>query len=223
MEKIILKFLCIVILVFFTLLAGCSAYLAVNQPPKKDLSILKEGTSREYLLAVFGAPVFSEKRAERRFEIFAFYKGSALGWNESRAVFHVAADVFSLGLWEIVGIPIELIIKGDMLAAKVIYDENDRIISSEIYGAPNKFGHYYEYSYKTPPYISFNDSGECSQRANDEAVASMRDMDETPALLFGMVDTDVQLSRAKAQLDSTYEQVMESCLQEKGFGDIELY
>jgi len=215
------KLLFTIVLSCSVFLSGCSVYMATNQPAKKDLSILKEGTPREFVLAEFGVPVFSEKEADKRFEIYRFYEGSAKGWKTSRALFHAAADVFSLGLWELVGTPAEMAVKGNKLAAKVIYDENDRIVSAEISEGPNKFGHYYEYSYKTPSHVRADDDDECSYRANSEAFASIRTMSDAPALLFGALGAVVQLSRAEAELDSTYEKAMRFCLQEKGYGDLE--
>jgi hypothetical protein len=44
-----------------------------------------------------------------------------------RAVFHGVADVFTLGLWEVVGTRTELVFQGEEMAFDVSYDENDRI------------------------------------------------------------------------------------------------
>jgi hypothetical protein len=46
---------------------------------------------------------------------------------ERRAVFHGVADVFTLGLWEVVCTPTGLIFQGEEMALDVGYDENDRI------------------------------------------------------------------------------------------------
>lgn len=44
-----------------------------------------------------------------------------------RAVFHGAADVMTLGLWEVVGTPTEGVFSGDEMAFRVRYDKDDRI------------------------------------------------------------------------------------------------
>ena len=41
-------------------LAGCSAYMAANQPGPKDLSLLTKGTPRGKLIAEFGSPINTE-------------------------------------------------------------------------------------------------------------------------------------------------------------------
>ena len=42
-------------------------------------------------------------------------------------MFHGVADVFTFGLWEVIGTPTEGIFSGDEMAFEVSYDENDRI------------------------------------------------------------------------------------------------
>ena len=126
------KFLLIIILSGF-ILSGCSVLMAVNQPSKKNTSILEEGTSREFVLEEFGSPAFSEMREGKKIDVFSFYEGSAKGWKAGRAVFHVIADLLTLGIWEIVGTTIEIMAKGDKLNARVFYDNEDRIISSEFF------------------------------------------------------------------------------------------
>ena len=44
-----------------------------------------------------------------------------------RAVFHGAADVLTLGLWEVVGTPTEGAFNGTEMAYEVRYDKEDRV------------------------------------------------------------------------------------------------
>ena len=85
------------------LIGGCSPYMAATQPEKKDVSLFRVGTPRAMLLAEFGLPSASEVRNEKRHEIFIFRQGYSAGARAGRAVFHGAADVLTLGLWEVVG------------------------------------------------------------------------------------------------------------------------
>ncbi|WP_292995315.1 hypothetical protein [Nitrosomonas sp.] len=107
--------------------SGCSVFMAAKQPEKKDISLLKEGVSRAVLISEFGAPVISEYKNDKRFEIFKFVQGYSTGAKAGRAFFHGAASVATLGLWELVGTPAEITFNGDEMAFQVSYDENDLV------------------------------------------------------------------------------------------------
>ena len=79
------------------------------------------------LLAEFGLPVVAETREGRKFEIYKFVDGYSAGAKAGRAVFHGAADILTLGLWEVIGTPTEGVFDGDEIAFRVRYDDDDRI------------------------------------------------------------------------------------------------
>jgi hypothetical protein len=93
----------------------------------KDLDLLKVGTTRRMLLAEFGLPTMSEVRDGKKSEIFKFVQGYSSGAKAGRAFFHGAADVVTLGLWEVVGTPTEAVFSGDDMAYEVRYDDTERI------------------------------------------------------------------------------------------------
>ena len=107
--------------------AGCSVYMAAHQPGKKDLSLLSKGTPRPVLLTEFGKPADSRMVNGLREDFFTFTQGYSSGVRTSRAVFHGAADVLTLGLWEIVGTPTEATFDGTKMAVDVKYDKNDLV------------------------------------------------------------------------------------------------
>ena len=109
------------------LLTGCSVFMAAKQPPKKDLSVLSRGTPRARLLAELGQPVASETRDGKKVDVFSFTQGYSKPAKATRAVFHGVADVFTLGLWEVVGTPTEAVFDGTKTALEVTYDENNRV------------------------------------------------------------------------------------------------
>lgn len=115
------------LLVTFSVSNGCSVYKAANQPDKKDVNLLSVGTPRENIIAEFGSPIHSEVQDGKKVEIYKFIQGYSGGAKGTRAFFHGAADVMTLGLWEIVGTPIEGAYSGDEMAFKVTFDENDNI------------------------------------------------------------------------------------------------
>lgn len=106
---------------------GCSVFMAAKQPGAKDVDLFKVGTPRSMLLAEFGLPIVSEVREGKKFEIFRFVHGYSAGAKAGRAVFHGAADVLTLGLWEVIGTPTEGVFSGDEVAYEVRYDDSERI------------------------------------------------------------------------------------------------
>jgi hypothetical protein len=106
---------------------GCSVFMAAKQPGTKNVDLFKVGTPRGMLLAEFGLPTVSEVRDGKKSEIFKFVQGYSSGAKAGRAVFHGAADVVTLGLWEIVGTPTEGVFSGDEMAYEVKYDDVDRV------------------------------------------------------------------------------------------------
>lgn len=111
---------------------GCSVFMAARQPGRKDTSLFKPGTPRSMLIAEFGAPSAIEERNGKKYEIFRFTQGYSGPAKVGRALFHGTADVFSLGLWEIVGTPTEMVFHGTETAYEVSYDENNRVDSVEL-------------------------------------------------------------------------------------------
>ena len=106
---------------------GCAVFMAAKQPPKKDLSVLSVGTPRSLLLAELGQPTATETSDGKKVDMFSFTQGYSKPAKAARAVFHGAADVFTLGLWEVVGTPTEAVFDGTKMAFEVTYDQNDRV------------------------------------------------------------------------------------------------
>ena len=109
--------------------SGCAVYMAANQPGKRNFDVLNVGTYRSRVLAEFGQPVATETRDGKTVDIFKFVQGYSDGSKAGRALFHGAADVLTLGLWEVVGTPIESIADGDEIQIEVIYDLDQNVES----------------------------------------------------------------------------------------------
>ena len=108
-------------------LSGCSVFMAARQPDYKDLKVLDRGAPRSRVIAELGAPILTEERDGRKVDIFSFKQGYGKGNKVARTLFHAAADVWTLGLWEVVGTPVETIASGKKMKIEVTYDENDRV------------------------------------------------------------------------------------------------
>ena len=107
--------------------AGCSVYMAAKQPPEKNLDVMTVGTPRRLVLAELGQPVASETRDGKKVDVFSFVQGYSKGAKTGRALFHGVADVFTLGLWEVVGTPTEAIFDGTKVTYEITYDEGNRV------------------------------------------------------------------------------------------------
>ena len=107
--------------------SGCSVFMAAKQPDKKNVDLFNIGTPRSMLLAEFGMPTVAELRDGKKYEIYKFVQGYSAGAKAGRAVFHGAADVLTLGLWEVVGTPVEGTFSGDEMAYEVRYDDESRV------------------------------------------------------------------------------------------------
>ena len=107
--------------------SGCAVFMAAKQPPKKDLAVLGVGSPRSLVLAELGQPVSTETRDGKRVDVFSFTQGYSKPAKAGRALFHGAADIFTLGLWEVVGTPTEMVFDGKKMSFEVMYDADDRV------------------------------------------------------------------------------------------------
>ena len=114
------------ILLIFAL-SGCSAYMAAKQPAQKNFQMLKVGTPRNLVIAEFGTPIHAETASSGKKDIYKFTQGYHGAVRAGRAVGHAVASVATLGLWEVVGTPIEGYANGTELSIEVSYDAEDRI------------------------------------------------------------------------------------------------
>ena len=114
-------------MLIFIPMSGCSPFMALKQPDKKDLNVLNKGTPRSLVISELGQPAFTETKDSVRSDFFVFVQGYSSGAKASRAVFHGAADVMTFGLWEVVGTPVEAVADGTKVKVEVFYDARDRV------------------------------------------------------------------------------------------------
>lgn len=127
MKKFIKAFL------FSILLSSCSVYMAATQEDKKDMSVIQEGTPRSLVLGKLGQPVNTEKEKGVKKDFFSFTHGYSGGNKAMRAVGHGVLDIFTLGLWEIVGTPVEILADGEKVNMEITYDEEDKVDSYKVF------------------------------------------------------------------------------------------
>jgi hypothetical protein len=102
--------------------------MAATKPPWRNVDILIPGTSRDAVIAEFGAPQMSRTNPDGLLEeIWTFRQGESTGWKMSRVLFHAAADLFTLCLWEVVATPTEMLLQKDEKSFLVDFDSQQRI------------------------------------------------------------------------------------------------
>lgn len=114
------------------LLTGCSVVMAARQPGKREINIFP-GMPRAEVIQALGTPVSTTLNEEGRLtDTFSFRQGYSTGARAGRTIGHGIADVLTLGLWEIVGTPIEIWASGTPTTIIVTYDKHERVVSSEV-------------------------------------------------------------------------------------------
>jgi len=108
-------------------LTGCSVGMAMSGKDQKDDSILYPGAPRDVVIAKLGPPESSTtNEKEERVDSYYIVKGNKP--STGRAVAHAALDVFTFGLWEVIGTPMEMGAGSEEHSrVLVIYDKNDKI------------------------------------------------------------------------------------------------
>lgn len=67
--------------------------------------------------------------ASRLTDTLLFWQGYSKGARVGRGLLHATADVLTIGMWEALGTPIELIADGDEVQVDVRYDQDKRVSS----------------------------------------------------------------------------------------------
>ena len=111
---------------------SCAVVMASKQPTKKNIEMLAVGISRSLVVAELGAPITSEYKNGQRHEIYTFTQGYSKAAKVGRAFFHGAADVATMGLWELIGTPTETVMNGQKTSYEMIFDENDRLLTAQL-------------------------------------------------------------------------------------------
>ena len=121
------------ILLIFTLFAsfisinGCSVGMAMSGEEQKDTSILFPGSPRAVVIAKLGPPETTTKDDSGSYtDSYLIVKGNEP--STGRAVAHGALDVVTLGLWEVIGTPMEMGAGNENTSRYIIYyDQDDKI------------------------------------------------------------------------------------------------
>ena len=96
----------IVLLVVIALLQGCAANMAAQGQNGPDLNVVKRQQTRAEVERMLGLPVDTIRRNDGE-TVELYVVEARTEPSTTRAAGHAAADLFTFGLWEFVGGPIE--------------------------------------------------------------------------------------------------------------------
>jgi hypothetical protein len=105
-------------------LTGCSVGIAMSGKPDPNIGVLSIGQDRGVVLLNLGQPSQTLAVATGRTDVFRLERGNQS--SAGRAAGHAVMDLLTLGLWEVVGTPIEGF-TGDEFAVTVEYDKSDKV------------------------------------------------------------------------------------------------
>jgi hypothetical protein len=117
----------VLLLIAVTFMSACSVVMAARQPPSKNLDVLATGTPRSLVIGELGQPAATSNKGGVTVDVFSFTQGYSKGNKTGRAIFHGLADVFTIGLWEVVGTPTEAVFDGTKVAYEVTYNTDDKV------------------------------------------------------------------------------------------------
>lgn len=102
-------------------LSGCSAVMAAKGKREASVSALQYGDTKSMVLAKIGyQPIRSYMDKNRQIEVYEIEYGNEA--SAGRAIAHGTLDLLTLGLWEVVGTPLEAS-KGEKTYLTVEYED----------------------------------------------------------------------------------------------------
>lgn len=105
--------------------SGCSVGMAMSGKKAPDLGQVKVGATRGEVELQMGPPTQSHiDELGRRIDVYDYEVGNEP--SPGRAVGHAVMDVLTLGIWEVVGTPVEGF-TGEEFRLSVTYNEQDRV------------------------------------------------------------------------------------------------
>ena len=118
---------CVLLAVFIVAagaLQACSVGMAMSGKADPNTGTLQMGQSRDLVLLHLGQPSQTYLTDEGRTDVFELERGNAP--SPGRAAGHAVMDVLTLGIWEIVGTPIEGVV-GETFTLSIQYDTEEKI------------------------------------------------------------------------------------------------
>lgn len=124
-----MRIISISLLCSFVLLQGCSAIMAGKKQTRKDLSVLRIGGNRDDIVQVLGAPYMSTRTDDGGVkDVYKIVENAGTQETKTLAIVgHTTMDVVTLGLWEIVGTPLEIATQEEATVFILYYDSDYKL------------------------------------------------------------------------------------------------
>ena len=104
------------------MMTGCSVGMAMSGKKQPELGAVRVGATRGEIELQLGSPVEITEANGKRVDIYEYEIGNEP--SAGRAIGHGVMDVLTLGVWEVVGSPIEGF-QGEKKRLMITYDESD--------------------------------------------------------------------------------------------------
>jgi hypothetical protein len=114
--------------------SGCSVLMAANRSNYRgDVNVIHDGVSRSEVIAELGQPdSFSRTETGGYDDRYTLDPGAHRAWLKTGTVlFHLGADVFTLGLWELAGTPYELAVRDKAVTYHLAYNQDGKLLTYE--------------------------------------------------------------------------------------------
>jgi hypothetical protein len=114
--------------------SGCSVFMAANRSSYRgDVSVIRDGVSRSEVIAELGQPdSFSKSEVGGYDDRYTLDPDAHRTWLKTGTVLlHLGADVFTLGLWELVGTPYELAVRDKAVTYHLAYNQDGKLVTHE--------------------------------------------------------------------------------------------
>lgn len=112
------------------LLMACSPVMEANRPDPVDMSQFVVGEKRLTVLAAIGAPTATTKDGDNSCDIYKLYtEGHSAAGKGAIAVGEAVADVFTLGLTEVIFTPAEGATQDSKHTVIFCYSPDDKLVS----------------------------------------------------------------------------------------------
>lgn len=128
------KVLTVCVLIMALSSSGCSVFMAANRSTYRgDVRVIRDGVSRSEVIAELGQPdSFSKSDMGGYDDRYTLDPEAHRAWLKTGTVLlHLGADVFTLGLWELVGTPYELAVRDKAVTFRLAYNQDGRLVTYE--------------------------------------------------------------------------------------------
>jgi hypothetical protein len=113
-------------------LVSCSPVMEFNRPDPVDLGQFKVGQEHVQIVKALGPPLTAVKAGDNSCDVYQlFTHGPESGGKAAIAIGEGIADIFTLGLAEVVFTPTEIITKNAKYPVTMCYGQDDKLVSIE--------------------------------------------------------------------------------------------